>query len=160
MRDRWPELTRTLMEPFYYLRHNVDTANQLPFCQQPIFSVTEGHFAASFLRVLIDRAYASPDLPDMTPMQQDALNQLETMADNPDFHVTFRQEPGDILFLNNWVTFHRRDEFKDAEETSSKRDLLRVWLSVPNSRPLAPLFADNYGNTAAGSLRGGILPPQ
>lgn len=158
MRDRWPELTQALMEPFYYLRHNVDTANQKPFCRQPIFSVTEGHFAASFLRVLIDRAYASPDLPDMTPIQLEALNQLELLADNTAFNVTFRQEPGDILFLNNWVTFHRRDEFEDAEEANSKRDLLRVWLSVPNSRPLDPLFADNYGNTAAGSIRGGMLP--
>ncbi|QDV19051.1 Taurine catabolism dioxygenase TauD, TfdA family [Gimesia panareensis] len=156
MRERWPELTRTLMQPFYYLRHNVDTGNQKPFCRQPIFSVQEGHFASSFLRVLIERAYASPDLPDMTPTQQQAMDQLEALAETPEMSVTFSQDPGDMLFLNNWVTFHRRDEFTDAEEPELKRHLLRVWLSVPNSRPLDPLFADNYGNTAAGSIRGGM----
>tara|TARA_R110002095_G_scaffold48063_3_gene42786 strand:+ start:12882 stop:13922 length:1041 start_codon:yes stop_codon:yes gene_type:complete len=156
MRNRWPELTRVLMQPFYYLRHNVDTGNQKTFCRQPIFSVQEGHFAGSFLRVLIERAYASPDLPDMTRAQQDAMNQLEALAESPELSVTFRQEPGDLLFLNNWVTFHRRDDFEDAEDENLKRHLLRVWLSVPNSRPLDPLFADNYGNTAAGSLRGGM----
>jgi len=156
MRARWPELTQILMQPFYYLRHNVDQGNQKPFCQQPIFSVQDGHFAGSFLRVLIERAYASPDLPEMTQAQQDAMNQLESLAESPEMSVTFRQEPGDLLFLNNWVTFHRRDDFEDADESSLKRHLLRAWLSVPNSRPLNPLFADNYGNTAAGSIRGGM----
>ncbi|QDU10453.1 TauD/TfdA family dioxygenase [Gimesia aquarii] len=158
MRTKCPELANVLMQPFYYLRHNVDTGNQKPFCQQPIFSVHEGHFAASFLRVLIDRAYASPDLPEMSQAQQDALSQLETLAESPELNVTFQQEAGDLLFLNNWVIFHRRDEFEDADEDSLKRHLLRVWLSVPNSRPLDPLFADNYGNTKAGSIRGGMQP--
>lgn len=158
MRQRFPELTKILMQPFYYLRHTVDTGNQKPFCQQPVFSVQGGHFAGSFLRVLIERAYASPDLPDMTPQQREALDQLEAVAESPELSVTFRQEPGDLLFLNNWVTFHRRDDFEDAEESHLKRHLLRVWLAVPNSRPLNPLFADNYGNTAAGAVRGGMLP--
>ncbi|WP_417387160.1 TauD/TfdA family dioxygenase [Gimesia sp.] len=158
MRQRYPELTKTLMQPYYYLRHNVDTGNQKPFCQQPVFSVQNGHFAGSFLRVLIERAYAAPELPDMTSQQREALDQLEAVAESPEFSVTFRQEPGDLLFLNNWVTFHRRDDFEDAEEPHLKRHLLRVWLAVPNSRPLNPLFADNYGNTEAGAVRGGMLP--
>jgi len=158
MRERWPDLTKVLMQPFYYLRHNVDTGNQKPYCQQPIFSIQEGHFAGSFLRVLIERAYAAPDLPEMTQAQQDAMNQLEALAESPKMSVKFRQEPGDLLFLNNWVTFHRRDDFQDADEPNLKRHLLRAWLSVPNSRPLNPMFADNYGNTAAGSIRGGMQP--
>lgn len=158
MRGRWPLLTQVLMQPFYYLRHNVDQGNAKPFCQQPVFSVQDGHFAGSFLRVLIERAYASPNLPDMTPLQKEAMDQLEALAESPEFSVTFRQEPGDLLFLNNWVTFHRRDDFEDSEEASLKRHLLRAWLSVPNSRPLDPLFADNYGNTAAGAIRGGMQP--
>ena len=156
MRDRWPEFAHVLMQPFYYLRHNVDTGNQSPHCQQPIFSVQEGQFAGSFLRVLIERAYAAPDLPEMTQVQRDAMDQLEALAESPEMSVTFRQEPGDLLFLNNWVTFHRRDDFEDADEASLKRHLLRAWLSVPNSRPLDPLFADNFGNTSAGSIRGGM----
>tara|TARA_R110002095_G_scaffold216295_1_gene212884 strand:+ start:26309 stop:27349 length:1041 start_codon:yes stop_codon:yes gene_type:complete len=158
MRDRWPQLTQVLMQPFYYLRHNVDQGNAKPFCQQPVFSVQDGQFAGSFLRVLIERAYTSPDLPDMTPAQKEALDQLEALAESPEMSVTFQQEPGDLLFLNNWVTFHRRDDFEDSTETHLKRHLLRAWLSVPNSRPLDPLFADNYGKTAAGAVRGGMQP--
>ena len=66
------------------------------------------------------------------------------------------EQPGDILFLNNWVTFHRRSEFEDHEEPARKRHLLRIWLSVPNSRPLNPMYRDNYGATEAGAIRGGM----
>ncbi len=158
MRQRWPESARVLMDPFWYQRHNVDTANPLPYCQQPVFSCHEGFFAASYLRVLIDRAHGMPDVPDLSSEQVEALDRLETLAADPDFHVTLRQEPGDLMFLNNWVTLHRRDEFVDAADPALRRHLLRVWLAVPNSRPLNPLFAANYGSTAAGAVRGGMNP--
>jgi hypothetical protein len=156
MRERWPDSTRVLMEPFWYQRHNVDTANSLPYCQQPIFSCHDGFFAASYLRVLIDRAHAMPDVPDLSPDQLEALERLEELAADPELHVTLRQEPGDLMFLNNWVTFHRRDEFIDAPDPALRRHLLRVWLAVPNSRPLDPRFAANYGSTKAGAVRGGM----
>lgn len=154
--ERRPDLLQVLMEPYYYQRHNVDTANELPYTSQPIFSFHDGHFAANFLRVLIERAHANPDLPAMTGIQYEALDFLEEVAAEPAMHVTFRQKPGDILFLNNWVTLHRRTAFEDSEEPELRRHILRVWLSMPNSRPLDPLFAGNYGATEAGAIRGGM----
>jgi hypothetical protein len=156
MLKRRPELVETLLQPYRYQRHNVDPGNELPYYEQPIFSFCEGHFAANVLRVLIERAYAAPGSPPMTARQREALDYLEELADNPDFHVVFRQEPGDIVLLNNWVTFHRRSEFVDHEDPDSKRLLLRIWLSVPNSRPLDPQFAGGYGATEAGAIRGGM----
>ena len=151
-----PELLRVLMQPFYYKRHTVDPANPNPFCQQPVFSFTDGHFASSLLRVLIDRAYADPQTPAMTELQREALDFVETLADDPAFHVRLTQEPGDILLLNNWVTLHRRTAFEDYADPARKRHLLRLWLAMPNSRPIDPLFRDNYGATAAGAVRGGM----
>ncbi|MDG2013230.1 MAG: TauD/TfdA family dioxygenase, partial [Pirellulaceae bacterium] len=151
-----PDLLRLLMQPYRYLRHTVDAANDLPFTEQPIFSFFEGYFAANFLRVLIDRADADPALPDMTASQKEALDFLETVAAKPEMHHTFRQQPGDMLFMNNWVTMHRRTAFVDHESLEKRRHILRVWLSMPNSRPLDPMFAGNYGATAAGAIRGGI----
>ncbi|MCA9049483.1 MAG: TauD/TfdA family dioxygenase [Planctomycetaceae bacterium] len=151
-----PDLLAELMQPFYYLRHTVDPANPRPWCRQPVFSFTDGHFACSLLRVLIDRAAAMPDLPDLTDRQREALDAVEDIASRPDMHYSFRQQPGDILFLNNWVTLHRRSEFTDAAEEQLQRHILRVWLSVPNSRPLDEFFRDNYGSVAAGAIRGGM----
>ena len=151
-----PDLVETLMQSYLYQRHNVDAGNELPYVEQPIFSFREGHFAANLLRVLIERAYAMPETPEMTSLQREALDVLEQVAERTDLRVTFRQKVGDILFLNNFVTFHRRTEFVDYDEPELKRHLLRIWLSMPNSRPLDPRFAGNYGATEAGAIRGGM----
>ena len=151
-----PELLERLYQPFYYMRHTVDAANPIPHCRQPVFSVTDGHFACNLLRVLIDRAYASPALPDMTDLERRALDAIEATAALPGMSLRIRQQPGDILFLNNWVTLHRRSAFEDHEEQERKRHILRVWLSPPNNRPIAAEFADNYGATAANTVRGGM----
>lgn len=155
-----PDLVDVLCQPFYYQRHNVDRGNDQPWCRQPIFSFFEGYFACSYLRVLIDRAYSSPELPDMTDQQREAMDYLEQLAARPEMHVAFHQQRGDMLFLNNWVTLHRRSEFEDYEDLALRRHLLRIWLSVPNSRPLHPDFAANFGATAAGAVRGGMRPAQ
>ncbi|MGK0189858.1 MAG: alpha-ketoglutarate-dependent taurine dioxygenase [Verrucomicrobiales bacterium] len=156
IQKRRPDLLAVLEEPFYYARHNVDLGNAKPWCRQPIFSFYEGHFASNMLRMLIDRAYAMPELPEMTDLQREALDFVQELAHDQRFHFSFMQRPGDLLFLNNWVTLHRRSEFDDHAEPERKRHLLRVWLSVPNSRPLNPLFKDNYGATEAGAIRGGM----
>ncbi len=154
--EQRPDLLEVLCEPFYYLRHTVDGGNDKPWCRQRVFSFCEGHFAANLLRVLIDRAHAHPDLPDLTDQQVEALDLVETLADEPHLHCSFQQEPGDFFFVNNWVNLHRRTEFEDWPEPDRRRHILRIWLSMPNSRPLDPLFADNYGSVEAGGLRGGM----
>ncbi len=153
-----PDLVEVLMQPFLYQRHNVDTGNETKYLEQPVFSIYEGHFASNLLRVLIDRAYAMSDTPDMTDIQREALDYMEQLASRETLHTRFRQEQGDMLFLNNFVTLHRRTEFTDYEEPERKRHLLRIWLSMPNSRPLHPSFSGNYGDTRAGAIRGGMRP--
>ena len=154
-----PDLLDRLYEPWYYKTHNVDTSNSDPWCRQPIFAVEQGHFVAYILRVLIDRAYELPELPDMTAEQKEALDLIDSLCADPRFHHRFRQAPGDLLFVNNFVNFHSRTEFTDHEEADQKRLLLRIWLSMPDSRPLPASFAGAFGQTAAGSIRGGIHPP-
>ena len=102
-------------------------------------------------------------LNDIKPLQsservRDILDLMEELADGPRLHHSFYQEPGDILFINNWVNLHRRTEFEDWPEPDRRRHIFRIWMSVPNSRPLDPLFLDNYGAVEAGALRGGMKP--
>lgn len=156
MKRECPELLQELMRPFWYKRHNVDSGNEHAYYQQPVFSVFEGRFASSLLRVLIDRAYADPHIPDMTQTQREALDLVESMANLEEMNLCFHQHPGDIVLLNNFVTLHRRTEFEDDIDPAKKRHLLRLWLAMPNSRPLAPEFKASYGETAAGAVRGGM----
>lgn len=153
---RRPDLLEALLESYVYKRHTVDLGNQRSYCEQPIFSFRDDYFACSFLRVLIDRAHADPDLPDLTPKQIEALDFLEKVADEPGQSCRFMQERGDILLLNNWVTLHRRSAFEDGEDPAEKRRIFRVWLSMPNSRPIDRRFEANFGATGAGQVRGGF----
>ncbi|NKB89442.1 MAG: hypothetical protein GKS06_14585 [Acidobacteria bacterium] len=153
-----PDLAELLRQPFYYLRHTIDTGNDLPWCQQPVFSFRDGYFACCLLRVLIERAHSHPDLPDLTAEQVEALDLVETIADETRHKVVFRQEAGDLIWLNNWLVLHKRQAFTDWAELEKRRHILRLWLSVPNSRPLDPFFADHFGAVEAGAIRGGIHP--
>ena len=158
MRARHPDQLRVLQEPFPYLRHTVDAGNERHVTLVPVFTSYRGHFAASFLRVLIDRADRDPSGVKLSDAQREALDTLESVAEDDRLFARFRLEPGDLLLLNNWVTFHRRAAFEDHDELERQRLLLRVWLSTPNSRPLDPRFADHFGTTTAGAVRGGMRP--
>ena len=70
--------------------------------------------------------------------------------------LTHRFKPGDIQYLNNHILYHARTAYEDAPDGGGKRLLYRMWLSMPNSRPLPESHAVLFGDTAPGALRGGI----
>jgi len=152
---REPRLLEALYEPFYWERHNIDSANPDPWYRMPVFAQVEGRFAVTLMQVLIERAHRRDDLPSLTPQQSAALALVQELAAEPRFQLRFRQQPGELLFLNNYVTLHSRSEFSDPPG-SAGRLLLRVWLSVAGSRPLHESWAAHYGAVGAGELRGGI----
>ena len=152
------DLHEILCQPFPYKRHVVDKGNALPYCVQPVFSWKAEHFACSYLRVLIDRADQDAQCPGLSNVQREALDFLDSVCEREMLQNRFTLKRGELLFLNNWTTLHRRTAFEDFEEPEKQRHLLRVWLSVPNSRPLDESFRANFGAVEAGAIRGGIQP--
>jgi len=73
-------------------------------------------------------------VPPYTPAQVEAVELYRTTVSECAVDIGF--EPGDIQFLNNFVTLHTRREYEDWPEESRKRHLLRLWLSDPNGRPI------------------------
>lgn len=67
-----------------------------------------------------------------------------------------RFEPGDMQFLNHHVIYHARTAYEDDPEPGRDRLLYRLWLAMPNSRPLPAGFEVLWGRTAPGAVRGGI----
>ena len=64
---------------------------------------------------------------------------------------------GDMQWVSNHSVLHARSNFVDYDEPEKKRDLLRLWLNMPNGRPLTYEFATRYG---PGSARLGIPPTE
>ena len=82
---------------------------------------------------------------------------LLEVAEEVCFEMRFA--PGDIQLLNNHVIYHGRTAFKDDASTGQDRLLMRLWLSVPNSRALPDDHAVLWGDVGAGRPHGGIAQP-
>jgi hypothetical protein len=81
---------------------------------------------------------------------------LDAITNDDNFHITYEFKPGDIQLLNNHVCFHARTAFEDYPEREQRRHLLRMWLAVPNSRPLSPAMGTIYQDQWGGVVRGGF----
>eukprot|EP00798_Chlamydomonas_sp_ICE-L_P021189 gene21189-28089_t len=97
------------------------------------------------------------EVPRMTSEQQEALDLVISLASSPKFRMDYWLEPGDMQILHNHSCFHTRTAFKDFEDPTEKRHLLRLWISPPPELawPLPECFAEQYGAVTPGD-RGGI----
>jgi len=86
---------------------------------QPIFSFVEGYFSATGAGAAIDKAQKLPGVPPYTPAQVEAVELYRTTVSECAVDIGF--EPGDIQFLNNFVTLHTRREYEDWPDDGRKR---------------------------------------
>lgn len=124
----------------------------------PLFTSEQGYFACKYSRFYLDQALELPEVPRLTKRQIDALDALENELSNSKWQYKLEYEPGDVMFINNYVCFHARTSFTDDEDERYRRHLLRAWLSMPNSRPLTSSWQRQvfFRNTGAGAIRGGV----
>ena len=84
------------------------------------------------------------------------MNLFDDIANDPDVHLRMRLRPGDMQFVYNHTMLHDRTGFRDWPEPDKRRHLLRLWLALPDDRPLPPSFKQRYGSIEIGN-RGGII---
>ncbi len=156
MLERRPDLLEELFGAYHHSRQSEEAEGELPYYVNPVFGVHKGRFSSQYSRSYIESAQKFNRTPRLRPEQDEALDMLAAMAD--ELCLQTRMEPGDIQFLNNHVTYHSRTAIVDHEETERKRLVYRLWLTTPGSRELPEDYAVLWGNTARGSLRGGVTP--
>ncbi len=151
-----PDLLPILHRPFSWSWQGQERPGEAPYYDQAVYGVAEGHFASRYIRPHIEFAHTFYGAPELTAVQREALDLVESLADSPAFHFETMLEPGDLILLNNHVTYHMRTEYQDHPEPERKRHLLRLWLSVPNSRPLPDGWSALYKDRRPGAVRGGF----
>ncbi len=151
-----PDLLPVLHRPFQWSWQGQERPGEAPYYDQPVYGVADGHFASRYIRPHIEFAHTFYGAPELTAVQREALDLVESLADSPAFHFETMLEPGDLILLNNHVTYHMRTEYQDHPEPERKRHLLRLWLSVPNSRPLPDGWSALYKDRRPGAVRGGF----
>src|SRR6266851_2045481 len=134
MLDERPDLAKELCNDIYRSRSGEANPGEAPWIKHPIFCFADGTFSALGLGAAVDKAQKLPGVPPFTPAQKEAIARYRTTVEACAVDMDLR--PGDIQFLNNFVTLHTRREYEDWPEPERKRHLLRLWLSDPSSRPL------------------------
>ena len=152
-----PDLLQCLYEPYYLSWKGQEEVGGNPYYQQPLFTFHKGKFASRFIRTHVIAAHNDfPELGALGERKLEAMDMVSSLASDPRFHFSMMFEPGDIQLLNNHVTYHSRSEYEDYEEQDRKRHLLRMWLSMPNTRELSPLMSAIYPQQKGGAVRGGF----
>ena len=155
-----PDLLEILYQPFYLSWKGQERQGEKPCYQQPLFSKEQGQLASRFIpQHIVGHAVEQaqfPDLPPLSERQREAIEYVEKLANDPRFYGEMMFQPGDMQFMNNHVMYHSRTEFEDHPEPDRKRHLLRMWLSVPNSRTLHDSMNAVYRERHRGAVRGGF----
>lgn len=158
MRRRRPDLLKVLMEPIETDRRGEVPEGGKPYFNIPVFNYHEGLVSAIYQRQYIESARRFAGVPPLTPLQVEALDLLDELANDPKLNLMMEMQPGDIQLVHNHTILHDRTAFDDYPEPDRKRHLLRLWLAPTNARPLPEVFAERYGSITPGE-RGGVVVP-
>ncbi len=103
-----------------------------PICTAPTQGASGARLNTFFIPWYIRRSQELAEAPRLTPAQQDAIAMIESLANDPSYHLDMQFQPGDVQWLKNAAILHKRTEYEDYDEPDRKRHLLRLWLSAPD----------------------------
>lgn len=141
---RCPWYVGVLYESWAIDMRGQERPGESPVWYRPIYSYYDGLLSCGVNFTYMRSAEAKTGVP-LGPVRAEALETMEKIAYELYFEMEF--QPGDMQFLNNYVILHDRSPYVDWDEPEKKRHLLRLWLSVPGARRLAPEFKSAYANT-------------
>ncbi|WP_428535789.1 TauD/TfdA family dioxygenase [Rhodopila sp.] len=153
---RDPALLDRLYRPLPHNRQNEEADDEPPFYMAPVYSRRDGNFAARYIRNHIRASQLRDDTPRLTEADHRALDIIQDLAETDAFRFDMVLERGDMQFVNNHVLVHSRTHFQDFDEPERKRHLLRLWLSIPDGRPLHQALRDAYKSVERNTVRGGF----
>ncbi|WP_245825840.1 TauD/TfdA family dioxygenase [Oceanibaculum nanhaiense] len=154
IRERRPDLLEVLCQPYYRSRFGEEKGAEQVAYPLPIFGLHDGKLTSHYSLTYIEAASFIPGVPPMSDVQKEALALFQATMEELSFEMVL--EPGDIQLLNNHVVYHGRTPFTDDDTQGRSRMLFRLWLSMPNSRPLPADHTVLWRNVEAGAVRGGI----
>ena len=156
MQKRHPDLAPLLFDPVATDRRGEVPEGMDPWFEIPVLNWHEGFLTGLYQRQYVDSAARLPEAPRLSDQHKAALDAFDALTNDPGLHLKMRLKPGDMQFVYNHHLMHDRTGFTDWPDPKERRHLLRLWLSLPNDRPLPPVFKQRYGQIDIGD-RGGII---
>ncbi|MBV8959135.1 MAG: TauD/TfdA family dioxygenase [Actinobacteria bacterium] len=137
VRER-PDLAAALYDEFPYDFRGEQAEGAKAYYLVPVFTEWDGRLFVRCIPPYIWASQRHADAPRLTDVQQEALQAVVAMADDPANHVLMDLLPGDIQFINNFHVLHGRTAYEDDRSAGRIRHLKRLWLetTVLPSRPV------------------------
>ena len=155
IRRRRPDLLRVLLEPIETDRRGEVPEGGKPYFTIPVFNYFAGLVSAIYQRQYIESARRFPGVAPLSPLQVEALDLLDELANDPQLNLMMDLHPGDIQLVHNHTILHDRTAFEDYPEPERKRHLLRLWVAPNGARALPEVYAERFGSITPGD-RGGV----
>lgn len=156
MRRRRPDLLNVLLQPIETDRRGEVPEGSKPYFNIPVFNYHDGLVSAIYQRQYIESARRFPGVEPLSPLQVEALDLFDELANDPQLNLMMELEPGDVQLVHNHTILHDRTAFEDYPEPERKRHLLRLWVAPPAARRLPEVFAERFGSITPGD-RGGVV---
>lgn len=154
-----PDLLPVLMQPFHRTRWGEIPEGKLPWAEIPVFMPQDGRIISHYVRSAIRKGQLIDGIPPLTDKQNEALDFVDSLAQDPDIHLDMTFRPGDIQFVCNHYTMHSRTAFEDWEKPDDRRHLLRLWLACEDGPALPRWMTESYeGKTRNGRPNGIVVP--
>lgn len=156
MRSQRPDLLPVLFELVSTDRRGEIPEGQSRLFEIPVLNWYQGYLTGLYQRTYITSALQYPEALPMTDEKIEALDFFDQLANDNRFNLKMPLEPGDMQFVYNHTILHDRTHYEDWPDPDQRRHLLRLWVSLPEDRPLPPAFTQRYGSIEPGN-RGGII---
>lgn len=147
LRAERPDLLDALYGMFHLDWRGEEPEGQPPFFTIPMFSERDGKITTRLCSLPYYKSAARfGEQYAPTPIQLEALELVQEIANRPELMLSMDFQEGDIQLINNHTTLHARTAFEDYDEPGRQRHLLRMWIAVSDERrrPLAAALESRY----------------
>jgi len=151
--ERRPDLLEKLYAPLARSRLGEEAGGENEVYNLPVFGRVGDVLTSHYSRTYVEAAQEMAGVAPLSEAGWAALDLLAEVADEVAAEMVLA--PGEMQFLNNHAVYHARTAYTDPEN-GPRRTLYRLWLSMPNSRPLPDDHAVLWRHVTAGAVRGGI----
>lgn len=141
---RYPERMLALTDGYYHDRRGDHAPGEHPVSREriPVFSFHNNLLHCCYNRNGIVWAQAKTG-EKLTDAEIAALDAIDEIVADPQFHLRMEMQKGDMQFINNFVILHSRTEYTDHAD-GRHRHLVRLWLDAPQGRRRGPTLLDIY----------------
>ena len=101
-----PELAAELYAPFPYDLRGEQAPGTKPWYTMPIFNRCGDRLFVRYIRPYIESTRRHDDAPRPSDAAREAMDRVDAMCADPQFHVSMTMQPGDMQFVNNYHVLH------------------------------------------------------